>query len=304
MDDNKLVLDYISYLEVEKAYSQNTIESYQNDLVEFQNFLSINSFPGITKIKQNIPRYYLSYLNRKYSQRSVARKVSSLRGFYNFLYKEEIIEVNLFSEVIIPKIDKSLPRLVYSEELNILFDSIDTSDAIGKRDYAILEVLYGTGLRVSEFCSLKLSDIDFYNNNFLILGKGEKERIVPFHQGVKEALLDYINYGRIELQKRNKSQISDIVFLNFKGTPLTPRGVRTILDNLAIKVGLSDKISPHMLRHSYATHLLDNGADLRSVQELLGHENLSTTQIYTHVSKENLKEQYNKIFEKTKEVEK
>ena len=294
MDEAKLINNYYTFLKDEKSYSQYTINSYLKDIKEFQDFLNTNSFGKLVDIHSNIPRYYLAYLNRKFSSRSVARKLSSLRGFYNFLVREEEIENNVFCDTSSPKIDKILPKMVYTDELNKLFDSIDTTTAIGKRNYALLEVLYGTGLRVSEFTGLRLQDLDFYNMNLIVMGKGSKERYVPFHPGIKEALLDYINFGRDELLKRNKNEMSDTLFLNFKGNPLTTRGVRVILNELNEKAENNLNVSPHMLRHSFATHLLDNGADLRSVQELLGHANLSTTQIYTHVSKEKLKEEYDK----------
>jgi integrase/recombinase XerC len=300
MDDVKLINDYYTYLKDERSYSQYTINSYLKDIKEFQDFLKTNSFGKLVDIHSNIPRYYLAYLNQKYSSRSVARKLSSLRGFYNFLMKEEVLENNFFSTTSNPKIEKTLPKMVYTNELNNLFNSIDTTKAIGKRDYALLEILYGTGLRVSEFCSLRIQDIDFYNMNLIVMGKGSKERYVPIHEGIKEALLDYLNFGRDELLKRSKV-VTDILFLNFKGGPLTPRGVRVILNDLNEKAANNLNISPHMLRHSFATHLLDNGADLRSVQELLGHANLSTTQIYTHVSKEKLKEEYDKHHPMSKE---
>ena len=304
MDDARLVNNYYIYLKDERSYSKYTINSYLKDIKEFENFLKTNSFGNLTQVHSNIPRYYLAHLNQKFSSRSVARKLSSLRGFYNFLVREEIIENNVFSDTSAPKVEKPLPKMVYSNELNNLFDSIDTKSAIGKRDYALLEVLYGTGLRVSEFCSLRIQDIDFYNMNLIVMGKGNKERYVPIHLGIKDALIDYINFGRNELLKRNVKEITNILFLNFKGGPLTPRGVRVILNNLNEQAANNLNVSPHMLRHSFATHLLDNGADLRSVQELLGHANLSTTQIYTHVSKERLKEEYDKHHPMSKEDEK
>ena len=156
---------------------------------EFNNFLKTNSFGNLLEIENNIPRYYLAYLNQKYAPRSVARKLSSLRGFYNFLLREEKIEKNVFSDTSSPKVEKALPKMVYTEELENIFSTIDRSTAIGKRDYALLEVLYGTGLRVSEFTNLRLQDIDFYNQTFIVVGKGNKERYVPFHDGIKAAHL-------------------------------------------------------------------------------------------------------------------
>lgn len=301
---NNYIDNYYKYLKNEKNYSNYTILNYINDILEFNNFMKENSFGDLIGIGSNIPRYYLSYLNQKYSPRSVARKLSSLRGFYNFLLREEVTDRNVFSDTSSPKIDRTLPKMVYDEEIENMFNAIDRNSILGKRDYALLEVLYGTGLRVSEFTSLRIQDIDFYNQTFIVSGKGNKERYVPFHDGVKEALIDYLNFSRDELAKKNKNEVSDILFLNFKGGPLTPRGVREILKELNHKAQNNSNVSPHMLRHSFATTLLDNGADLRSVQELLGHANLSTTQIYTHVSREKLKEAYEKYHPMVNEEEK
>lgn len=294
MDDKNLIASYLEYLESERDYSIYTINSYLKDIEEFQNFLKTNGFGTLLKISNNIPRYYLAFMNEKYASRSVARKLSSLRSFYNFLLREEVIEANAFGNTTTPKIEKTLPKLIYEEEIDNMFSAIDEQTIIGKRDYAILELLYGTGIRVSELTSLRIQDIDYYNNNIIVIGKGSKERYVPFHMGVKEALSNYINFSRNELLKKAETEHTDILFLNFRGKPLTPRGVRVILNNLNEAAMNTNNISPHMLRHSFATTLLNNGADLRSVQELLGHQNLSTTQIYTHISKEKLKEEYEK----------
>lgn len=300
MDDVEIILKFKEYLETERSYSKYTVLNYLNDIEEYRNFLKTNELGKMDKIKANITRYYLSFLNKKYKPRSVARKMSSLRSLYKYMFQEGVIDANVFSEVSSPKLDKTLPKLVYYQELDNLFDSIDVKDAIGKRDYALLELLYGTGIRVSEFCSIRIQDIDFYNNSIIVMGKGAKERYLPIHENIKSALLDYLEFSRNDLLKKVKDDPTDILFLNYKGGPLTPRGVRVILNNINERAANNLKISPHMLRHSFATHLLDNGADLRSVQELLGHVNLSTTQIYTHVSKERLKEEYNKFHPRAK----
>lgn len=297
MDDIQMVISYTNYLQNERSYSAYTVQSYLSDIQEFRDFLSTNDLGPVAKIKPNTTRYFLSHLNSKgYRPRSVARKMSSLRNFYKFLMKEGIVDSNAFSETSAPKLDKILPKQIYFQELEQLFDSIDTRTAVGKRNYALLELLYGTGIRVSEFCSLKVSDLDFHNSSLIVMGKGSKERYLPMHDNVKSTLIDYLQNGRNELLKRAKDQPTEILFVNFHGGPLTPRGVRVILNDLTLRAADNLKISPHMLRHSFATHLLDNGADLRSVQELLGHVNLSTTQIYTHVSKEKLREEYQKYF--------
>lgn len=296
-----MIDEFYDYLKNEKNYSDYTITSYMNDINEFNNFVIVEGYKSLVDLTPNISRQYLTYLNTKrFSKRSVARKMSSLRSFYRYLERNGKVDVNYFQNTSSPKIDKSLPRFLYLEEVEELFDSINTSSAIGKRDYALLELMYGTGIRVSEFCSIKLTDVDFYNNEIIVMGKGKKERYVPISDSIKEALLDYINYGRNEFLARNKEGFNEYLFLNFKGTALGTRGVRVILDNITNKAADKLKVSPHMLRHSFATHLLDNGADLRSVQELLGHENLQTTQIYTHVSKERLKKDYMEHFPRAK----
>ena len=290
MTDKDLILKFKNYLEVERSYSPHTVLNYVNDVEEFFNYLKTNNLGSLTNIKINYPRYYLSYLNKKgYVARSTARKMSSLRSFYRFLLNMEIITVNYFNVVTSPRIDKKLPSYLYSEEIDELFFAIDTSSEIGKRNYALLELLYGTGIRVSELCSLFISDIDFFNNTIIVVGKGNKERYLPFYQSIKSALLDYIEFARSELLMRSNNVDEKTLFLNYRGGPLTSRGVRVILTDICVKAAINQKASPHMFRHTFATHLLNNGADLRSVQELLGHTNLSSTQVYTHVSKEKLR---------------
>jgi integrase/recombinase XerC len=203
-----------------------------------------------------------------------------------------LCEKNPFGEVSAPKLDKTLPKFLYSEEMEILFESINTQTLLGIRDNALLEFMYGTGVRVSELCSIKEKDIDYINKQVIVLGKGKKERYLPLHDLVIESLQEYVSFARNELQLKNKKEVSDILFLNNHGGPLTPRGVRDILNRLVTKASETYKISPHMIRHTFPTHLLNNGADLITVQELLGHANLSTTQIYTHISKEQLKREY------------
>lgn len=303
MDDLKVVLSFKEYLENERGYSQYTVLNYIKDVNEFRDYLKRNEFESIVLVTPNITRYYLSYLNNKYKTRTVCRKLSSLRSFYKYMLMEDFVKANVFTEVKSPKINKLLPKHLYFEELNILFESIDTRSAVGKRNYALLEMLYGTGIRVSELCGLKLMDVDFYNNTIIVMGKGSKERYIPIHENIKITLLDYLEFGRVELLQRNKIDVPSEIFLNFHGGPLTARGVRVILNDITSKAASDMKISPHMLRHTFATHLLDNGADLRSVQELLGHVNLSTTQIYTHVSKEKLKEGYQKFHPRVRKKE-
>lgn len=281
------------YLAVERNYSEYTVLNYINDINEFSNYLIKENFGDLLNFNPKTTRYYLSNLHDKgFKPRTIARKMSSLRSFYKFLLQEGIVDRNVFSEITSPKLDRKLPKFLYYKEIDEMFEAIDVNTDIGIRDYALLELLYGTGIRVSEACELELSDIDFYNKNMIVHGKGNKERYLPLHDNICSALLDYIDGSRCRLLAKSKSGDNPTLFLNFKGGSLTTRGVRVILNNITEKAAGNIKISPHTLRHSFATHLLDNGADLRAVQELLGHVNLSTTQIYTHVSKEKMREEY------------
>lgn len=295
---------FITYLHSERNYSDYTVLNYRNDITEFLNYLEANKFANYLTIKSNIIRYYLSRMSDLgYKPRTIARKMSSLRSFYRFLMMEGKINTNVFSDVSSPKLDKPLPKFLYFEELDVIFESINTSTTLGKRNMAILELLYGTGIRVSEMCNLKIGDFDFYNKNIIVLGKGKKERYLPIYDNIQNALEDYFSSSRLELLAIRQDSGYPYAFLNYKGGQLTPRGVRKILEQITKNAALNIKMSPHMLRHSFATHLIDHGADLRSVQELLGHENLSTTQIYTHVSKETLKEAYMHFFVRAKKGE-
>lgn len=298
MKEIDYVLEFQNYIESEKGYSEYTIFNYINDINEFRSFLKENDFDDMLLVTTNICRYYVNSLLQKFKKKSIARKMSSLRSFYKYLLSRGYVSSNPFMEVSSPKIEKSLPKMVYVDEIDKMFDSIDKTTPLGIRNYCLLDLLYGTGIRVSELCSLKLSDVDFYRQNIKVLGKGSKFRYVPLHNELISSLHDYIDIARADFLKRCKDEITDNLFVNFHGTNLTARGVRVILNEITDKMADTLKVSPHMIRHSFATHLLDNGADLRSVQQLLGHVNLSTTQIYTHVSKERIREDYMKVFPK------
>lgn len=223
---------------------------------------------------------------------SVNRNIASLRGFYNYLLSEKIVDKNFFTDISSLKKPKRLPQIIREKEIVMLLDSCNKQTTLGFRDYLLIEFLYATGLRVSELCSLKTSDIDLINLEVKVRGKGNKDRIVLIYEELKEDIKHYLNLERITLLAKSNDENNRSLFLNNKGTSLTTRGVRVILDKVIKNCGETFHISPHMLRHSFATTLLNNGADLRSVQELLGHENLSTTQIYTHITYENLKKEY------------
>jgi integrase/recombinase XerC len=282
---------YIEYLQIEKNCSKYTIEHYHHDISEFIMFMSEQSISNLQEVQYSDARLYLTKLfEKKLARKTIARRISSLRSFYKFLLREEMIQENPFSLLSIPKIEKRLPEFFYEEELDQLFQSCETETKIGQRNKALLELLYATGIRVSECCQIRLKDLDFSLSTILIHGKGSKDRYVPFGKQANVALKQYIQNGRLELLTNKQSH--DILFVNFRGGPLTERGVRTVLNSMFEKSTLNGKIHPHMLRHSFATHLLNKGADMRSVQELLGHAFLSSTQVYTHVSNEYLRKTY------------
>ena len=295
MDDIKVIDEYITYLETIKNYSPNTLLSYKNDIMEFYNFVTTERMaPSIIKLRNGraCKNYLIHMSNQELSTTSINRKLSALRSFYSYLLKQKIIDKNYFEEIESIKQPKRLPSLLKVDEINNMLNSINKNTILGYRNYIILEMLYGCGLRVSELCDLEIKNIDFGNDTIKIKGKGDKERIVIMFDELKKDIRQYLTFQRTELLSRGNLKESRKLFINNHGGELTPRGVRTILDGIIDKMGETYKVTPHMLRHSFATALLDNGADLRTVQELLGHSNLSTTQIYTHVSVEKMKKEY------------
>lgn len=295
MTEEEAINRYLDYLLSIKNYSENTIKSYKDDILEFSEFVHKEKrAKDIIQIRNiRVCNDFKSYLRHKDDKiSSINRKLSSLRSFYNFLLKEEIVSENYFLEVESIKKEKRLPKVVKEPELKSLFESIDTTDVLGFRNYLILECLYGLGLRVSELTNMKINDINFSTNTIKISGKGSKERLAYMFDDLALDMKDYLKNKRLILLKKSNDIENRYVFLNKNGTTLTARGVRVILDGIIDKAGETFHLTPHMLRHSFATSMLDHGADLRSVQELLGHENLSTTQIYTHVSIEKLKSEY------------
>ena len=289
MTNTEVLEQFRNYIESEKRYSEHTSISYMDDIHNLINFLDNEQFGDLFTVSPRIARFYTATLHENYSPKSIARKISSVRSFYNFIVREDYLEQNPFSDIELPKKEKKLPKFIYPQEIENLFTSIDTSTILGVRNYLILEFLYGTGVRVSELCNVKLNDIDYYQNLCLIHGKGSKDRLVPLHNRLINEVSDYVITTRKDLLKANDSKY---LFLNHRGDNITPRGIRTVINRIMVNSGEALKISPHTLRHTFATHLLNNGADLRSVQELLGHEHLSSTQIYTKVSKEKLKDAY------------
>lgn len=295
MNDYEAIAKYLDYLVNVKNYSSNTAISYRNDLDEFNNFIKSEKMaPSLLQLRNNrVCKNYVSYLSGlNLASTSISRKISSLRSFYDYLLRSGEINNNFFDDVEVPKIPKRLPKMIKTAEIEMLFNVCDKNKPLGFRNYCILEVLYGCGLRVSELCGLEIKDIDFEDLTIVVHGKGSKDRVVIMFEELSDNLRRYISTYRLDLLYRSKDEENRHVFLNKNGTTLTPRGVRVILNALIADCGESFHLSPHMLRHSFATALLNNGADMRSVQELLGHENLSTTQIYTHVTFENVKKSY------------
>jgi len=292
---------YISFLRNEKNYSNNTIISYKNDLLQLLNFLKdykIIKGDSIKYIDHSIMRKYIVYLKKcDYSVRSICRKISTIRSFFKFLSREGMVDINPTINLITPKIVKKLPSFLYLEEINKLIETPPGQTILGIRDKAILELLYGTGMRVGELVNLSIHDIDLYEKTVRVFGKGSKERILPLGNPSIKAVKKYLTVRNIfrkniSIDKNDQNAL----LLNRFGGRLSARSIRRLIIKYMKIAGFNKKISPHVLRHSFATHLLGGGADLRSVQELLGHESLSTTQIYTHITKERLKEIYKKSY--------
>lgn len=283
---------FVEYLQIEKNASPYTVKYYVLDLESFFDFLNAEGAVGLEQVDYNEVRLFLTVqYDRKLARRTVSRKISSLRSFYKFLEREGYVTSNPFLNVKLPKANKPIPGFLYQEELDKLFEVNDITDPLGQRDQAILETLYATGIRVSECQGMQLEDIDFSVGTMFIKGKGNKERYTPFGRFAEIALETYIHDGRYQLLQKSQNSTNN-VFLNAKGKPLTVRGIRLILNKMVEKAALTVHVHPHKLRHTFATHLLNEGADLRGVQELLGHENLSSTQIYTHVTKDRLRNVY------------
>ncbi len=276
---------FLVYLQAEKNASDHTVKNYTIDLRGFFNFMK--DLP-LEKIDYLEIRRYLAHLNDKgFSKSSVSRKLACLRSFFKFLVRENQLKENPASSISTPKKDKKLPLFLEEKEIINLLEAPAANTRIEKRDKAILELLYSSGIRVSELMGLNIEDVDFFGEVLRVRGKGKKERLVPAGGKALNAIRDYL-----VLREDGNSDTRSPLFLNKGKTRLTDRSIRRIVLKYSKRIALNKNISPHVLRHTFATHLLDRGADLRSVQELLGHENLSTTQIYTHVTTKRLKEAY------------
>lgn len=287
---------YLRHLRQERNYSPHTVSSYEDDLRHFSEFLGrhfSDRLYSISDVDRITIRLFLGdLLEQKYSKRSIARKLACLRSFFKYMCRTQVIERNPAANVVSPKLQKRLPQYLDEEAVKKLMDQPDASTPNGLRDVAILELVYGTGIRLSELINLERSDVDFRNCTIKVTGKGRKQRIVPFGQYAKKALQRYLAEGRMSLAKSAKHEKRPELFLTQRGKRLNPKGVNLMMNRYISKVSEIEKKNPHMLRHTFATHLLNRGADLQAVKELLGHESLSTTQIYTHVSVDRLKRAY------------
>jgi len=284
----EIIIDFLEVLEFEKKYSNYTILNYHNDLEDFLIFIESKKVP-IKKIDYGTIRSYLNVLyDKKYSNKTIARHISTLRSFFKYLKKKNIIDMNPMTLVSNPKLEKKLPKVISYSDLEAILNALDDGTVLGNRNTLILELLYATGIRVSELVNIQLKDIDFKKREIRILGKGNKERIVLYGSRCEKLLDIYKSDSFPELNKKGL----DYLLLGVRGNKINERQVRTIVDEAVTVAGTKLHISPHVLRHTFATHMLNGGADLRSVQQLLGHESLSTTTIYTHVSNERLRNVY------------
>ncbi|WP_188205795.1 tyrosine recombinase XerC [Alkalibacillus aidingensis] len=292
MELKSIVEQFKRFLTVEKNASQHTIQHYILDVEQFITFLQKEVISAFHDVRHSDIRLFLTELyDQGLSRVSVSRKLSSLRNFYLYLEREGIVDQNPFHYVSMPKKDQYIPQFFYEEELQKLFQVEDLTTSLGQRNQALIELLYATGVRVSELTQIKLEHLDFNLGIVLVHGKGNKQRYVPFGLYAQQALKRYIDDGRLTLIEK-VDEVQEQLFVNHRGGPLTDEGVRYILNDMMKRAALTSSIHPHKLRHTFATHLLNEGADLRSVQELLGHENLSSTQIYTHVTKDYLQNVY------------
>lgn len=285
----KYIDKYLEYLKVERKYSNKTILSYKDDLIEYNEFLG-NNFTNILNIDMNIVNNYMKYLyDRKITKSSISRKLSSIRGLYNYLVREDIIKENHFNKIQNPKRELYLPKFLKDEELDKIFSVCNSNNPTEERDTLIIELLYATGIRVSELVNIKIKDINREEKLIKVLGKGNKERMVIYNNHTKKALDIYLKDGYNYFNKKS----SEYLILNKNGNKLSERYIREIINKKVSQASLDIKISPHTLRHTFATDILENGADLMTVKELLGHESLNTTSIYTHITNEQIKKTYN-----------
>ncbi len=291
---HELIESFLDYLYLERGLAYNTIASYRYDLDKFHNFVIKQKRITFKKVNREILTEYYQYLiNKKLEISSIFRNLVALKMFFRYLLVEEIIGKDLSHFIEFPRMGKKLPEALSIEDVNKLLAEENFKGKLGKRDKAILELLYATGMRVSELINLKRNDLNLEHRLLKCTGKGNKERWIPITDKAHAALFDYIAYNRPKILKKADLEI---LFLNSRGGPITRQGVFLLIKNYSKMSGIKINVTPHTLRHTLATHLIENGADLRSVQEILGHADISTTQIYTHVSRKWVKDEYFKAF--------
>ncbi len=287
---------FLNYLKVEKGFSVNTLDAYKNDLYQLVEFVERDAryrsvMPSWESFgKHGLASYMVDLKGRGYAVTTLARKIAATKSFFNFLLAEGKIQENPAEKLLSPKVGKSLPDAISIAEVKeLLSQPAKSSSPEARRDRAMLELLYASGMRVSEIVSLNLYDVDTVNKTVRCFGKGRKERMVPVYPSAAQSVEDYLNEARPQMVQKDTEQA---LFVNQRGDRLTRQGLWQILKAYAKAAGLGNKVTPHTLRHSFATHMLSGGADLRAVQEMLGHANISTTQVYTHVSSEHIKRSY------------
>ena len=281
---------YINYLDAERNASHYTVRNYTHDLLDFFSYLKSKKISSLNEVDKQVLRGYLSHLMKEgFARVSISRKLSAIRSFYRYLLREELVATSPIADTSSPKLDKRLPKFLTPEEAVRLLEAPDSSTALGQRDRALMELLYASGLRVSELVSLDLEQINLETNEIRVWGKGAKERMVLMGKPAAAALASYLSQGRPRLLGKKKGYA---LFLNRDGGRLTERSIQRILRKYTGVAGIKKRVHPHLLRHTFATHLLDGGADLRVVQELLGHASLVSTQIYTHVTQSRARKVY------------
>lgn len=298
----RLLQGYVRYLTAVRHASSYTVRNYTHDLRHFLDFLNQENVISLRDVDRFLLRHYIkSLLEQGFDKASVAGKLSALRSFYRYLMQENIVSSNPLITVSSPKLDRRLPSFLSADEVKLLLDRVDNSTPLGQRDKAMLELLYAAGLRVSEMVALDVGSVNLETREIRVWGKGSKERVALMGEPAAAALDRYLGDGRRQLVDNSRTEA---LFVNRYGKRLSERAVQTAIKRYAIEAGLDKKVHPHMLRHSFATHLLDGGADLRVVQELLGHANLSTTQIYTHVTQAQARKVYLAAHPRAKKEEK
>jgi integrase/recombinase XerD len=292
MDISSTIAAFLTHVRVEKGLSANTVTAYRRDLLKFDDFAKKRKITLESVTRDNLVEFLASLYRQKLESRTVARHLVTLRNFFRFAQLQELISADPCQNLESPKIRRSLPGYLRLEEIERLLAQPDDKTPLGLRDHAMLDVLYSTGLRVSELISLRVMDLDTEVGCIRCIGKGDKERIVPIGKKALALVERYLRDARPKLIGKGKQALATTLFINRRGAPLSRVGVWKILSAYGRKAGLRSALTPHMLRHSFATHLLERGADLRSVQLMLGHSDISTTQIYTHVVEERLKQIY------------